>query len=60
MNFMNPTMMACSYRSSFLDLPVALVDCQVEGCPMRLHHVFKVSFLLLNYIDFDRGERKIC
>ena len=27
--------MVCSYHSSCIDLPVALVDFQVEGCPLR-------------------------
>ena len=54
----NP-MMVCYYRSSCLYLPVALVDCQVEGCPSCLHHFCQGEGVLLNYIDFDRSERKI-
>ena len=56
---MNPTMV-CSYRSFCIDLPVALVDCQVEGCFSRLHHVCQGGYVLLNDIDFDGAERKIC
>ena len=59
MNLTDPAKVG-SYRSSCLDLPVALVDCQVEGCPSRLHHICQGGYVVLNYIDFDRGERKIC
>ena len=36
--FNNPKMV-CSYRSSCLDLPVALVYFKMKGCELRLHHV---------------------
>ena len=58
MNLTDPTMV-CSYRSSCLDLPATLVDCQVEGCPLHLHHICKGVCVLLNYIDFDGAERNI-
>ena len=39
---------------------MALVACQVEGCPLCLYHVCQGEHVIFNYIDFDRGERKIC
>ena len=57
-NLTNPTMV-CSYHYSCLDLPVALVDCQVEGCPLRLHRDCQGEYVILNNIDFDGVERKI-
>ena len=39
---------------------MALVDCQVEGCHFCLHHVFQGGYVVLNYINFDGAERKIC
>ena len=39
---------------------MALVDFQVEGCPLRLHHVCQGGYVVLNDIDFDGEERKIC
>ena len=53
-------MMVCSYHFSCLELPVALVGCQVEGCPSRLYHVCQGESVLLNYIDFGGAEWKIC
>ena len=52
--------MVCSYRSSCLDLPVALVGFQMEGCPSRLNQVCQGEYVLLNDIDFDGEERRIC
>ena len=52
-------MMVCSYCFSCLDLPVELVDCQVEGCSSCLHHVCQGRYGVLNHIDFDGAERKI-
>ena len=52
--------MVCSYCFSFIDLPVALVDCRVEGCPSRLHHVCQGRYVDMNDINIDGGERKIC
>ena len=59
MNLKN-TIMVCSYRYSCLDLPMVLFDCQVESFPYRLYHVCKGEYVLLNHIDFDGAERKIC
>ena len=56
---MNPTMV-CSYRSSCLDLPVALFDCRAEGCPSRLHHVYQGGYVPMNEINLDGGDTKIC
>ena len=53
-----PTMV-CSYHSSCIDLPVALVDFQTEGSPSRFHHVCQGEYVILNYIDFDGAEQKI-
>ena len=39
---------------------MVLVDFQVDGCPMRLHHVCQGEYVVLNDIDFDGAERKIC
>ena len=50
----------CYYCSSCLDLPVTLVDCQVEGCPSRLHHICQGEYVDMNEIDLDGGEQKIC
>ena len=55
----NPKMV-CSYRSSCLDLPVALVDCQMKGCELRLHHVCQREYVAMHDIYLDRAERKIC
>ena len=56
---MNLTMVY-SYRSSYIYLPVALVDCQVEGLPSRLHHVCQGEYGILYDIYFEGRERKIC
>ena len=58
-NLMYPTMV-CSCRNSYLDLPVSLVDFQVEGCPLCLRQVCQGGYLILYYIDFEEGDRKIC
>ena len=48
--------MVFSYRYSCLDLPVALVDFQVEGFPLRLRHVCQGGgYVILNYIYFEGG-----
>ena len=52
--------MVCSYRSSCIDLPVALVDCWVEGFPSRFHHVYQGGYVAMNEINLDGGERNIC
>ena len=46
----------CSYRSSCIDLPVALVDCMVEGCVSRLHHVCKGGYVAMHDIDIGGAE----
>ena len=50
-------MMVYSYRYCFFDLPVGIVDCQVEGCPSRLYHVCQGEYVLLNDIDFEWSGR---
>ena len=55
----NPKMV-CSYRSSCLDLPVALVDCHMKGCELRLHHVCQREYVAMHEIELDGAERKIC
>ena len=52
--------MVCSYRSSCLDLPVTLVDCQIKGCESRLHHVCQSEYVTMHAINIDRAEFKIC
>ena len=52
--------MVCSYRYYCLDLPVALVDYQAEGCPSRFHHVFQGEYVLLNDIEYDGADQNIC
>ena len=52
--------MACSYRSSCLGFPVALVDCQMKGCESRLHHVCQGEYVAMHEIELDGSERKIC
>ena len=51
--------MVCYYHSSCLELPVALVDFQVEGFPLCLHQICQGGYVPLNYIDFGRAERNI-
>ena len=58
-NMKNPTMV-CSCHYSCIYLPVALVDFQLEGCPLLLHHVCQGWYVLLDDIDFDGAEQKIC
>ena len=55
----NPKMV-CSYRSSCLDLPVALVDCQMKGYESRLNHVCQGEYVDMHAIDLDGAKRKIC
>ena len=52
--------MVCSCRSSFPDLPVALVGCYMKGCELRLHHVCQGGYVDMHEIDLDGAERKIC
>ena len=49
-----------SYPSSFIDLPVVLVDCWVEGLHLRFKHVCQEVCVLLYSIGSEGGERKFC
>ena len=51
--------MVRSYHSSYLDLPVTFVDCQVEGCASRLHHVYQGGYVAMHEINLDEAEQKI-
>ena len=51
--------MVCSYRSSCIDLPVALVDCQMKGCEYLLHYVYQGEYVTMHDIDIDGVERNI-
>ena len=51
--------MVYSQCYSCIDLPMALVDCQVEGCPLRFHHFCHGEYVVLNDIDFEGAEQKI-
>ena len=55
---MTNTKIVCSYPSYFLGLPVVLVGFQVEGYPLRLHHVYQGRYVVLNYIFFYGAKRK--
>ena len=55
----NPRMVR-SYRYSFLDLPVALADCQTKGCEPRLHHVCQGGYVAIHDIDLNGAEQNIC
>ena len=52
--------MVCSYRSSCLGLPVALIDCQMKGCESRLYHVCQGGYVAMHEIELDGSEKKIC
>ena len=52
--------MVCSYRFPYLDLPVALVDCQMKGCESRLHQVCQGGYVDMHEIELDVSERKVC
>ena len=52
--------MVFSYSSYFIDLPVVLIDCQVEGCLWRLYQNFQWEYVTLKDFKFYRGERNIC
>ena len=58
-NMINMTMVRY-YRSSCIDLPVALVGCQVEGRPSRLNQFCQGEYVIFYDIDFEVGERDIC
>ena len=50
----------CSYRSSCLDLPVALVDCQMKGCEWQLYHVYQGRYVAMHVINLEEADCKIC
>ena len=52
--------MLCYYRSYCLELPVALVDCHMQGCELCLHHVFQGEYVAMQEIYLDGAEWKIC
>ena len=52
--------MVCSYPYSCIYLPVELVDCQVDGFPSCLHHVYQGVYVVMNEIGLDGGEQNIC
>ena len=52
--------MVCSYLSSCLDLLVALVDCQMKGCELRLRHVCQREYVAMHVVDIYGAERNIC
>ena len=52
--------MVCSYCYFCLELPVVIIYCQVGGLTLRLNHFYQGGYVLLNDIDFDGTERKIC
>ena len=39
---------------------MALVDFQMKGCKLRLHHVFQGGYVAMHEIELDGSERKIC
>ena len=51
--------MVCSYIYYCIDLPVALVDCHMEGCASRLHHICQGEYVAMHEIDLDGAERNI-
>ena len=53
-------MMECSYRSECMGLPVAVVDCQVDGCGGRLHHVCQGEYMSKHGMDLGGAEKKMC
>ena len=52
--------MVRSYHSSCINLPVALVDCQVEGCAARLYHVYQGEHVAMHDINIYGSEWNIC
>ena len=39
---------------------MALVDCQMKGCKLFLHHVCQGGYVAMHEIEFDGSGRKIC
>ena len=52
--------MVCSYRSSCIDSPLALVDFQMKRCELRSRHVYQGEYVAMHEINIDGAERKIC
>ena len=50
----------CSYLSSFLDLPVALVGCHIKGCDLCLHHVCHGEYVDMHDIGLEIAGLNIC
>ena len=51
--------MVCSYCHSFLDLPIVIVDCNMEGCTSRLYHICQGQYVAMHKIDLEGAEQKI-
>ena len=39
---------------------MALVDCQMKGCKLLLHHICQGEYVAMNEIDLDEAELNIC
>ena len=39
---------------------MTLVDCQIEGCALRLHHIYQGEYVAMHEIDLDGTEPNIC
>ena len=39
---------------------MAIVDCQMKGCELRLHRVCQGGYVAMHEINLDGVERKIC
>ena len=52
--------MVCSYRYYCIDLSVALVDFQMNGCYSLLYHFSQRGYVAMHEIDLDGAELKIC
>ena len=54
----NPKMV-CSYCSSCLDLPMALADCHMKGCELRLYHFYQGEYVAMHEIELNGAERNM-
>ena len=52
--------MVCSYRPFYIDLPVALVDCQMKECESLLYQVYQGDYVVMHDIDLEGVDQKIC
>ena len=52
--------MVCSYRPSCIDLPVALVDCQMKNCESLLYHVYQGDYVAMHDVNIEGVDQKIC